>query len=423
MMATYDSPAPQPGGSQHQLPPHQQYQQAQRVQQQQHPKRDSQVQYAPAPSQPTPQVSAQKPPRKFHASQGSNRPRSRSFSLRSDKSGQSGSQKFEPETHDEKERKRLHSKADPMLAMTEAEPSAVAATAKVSLGSIRGVTPRDRFGNVIVEPDVSNPTRSRWERPLDTIRSFEAAIDGGYNRRSSVYQPSEAAESVSGGNTRRNSYFNNNTSPRYPQDAYYAPNPHSLIPATYSQQELRHQRDAYSEQGSGYNGAGHAHNGGGSRPRYNRTATEPQAQQNGYRNGEQNIYPAVGGHRSYETVASGSGASGGEPAGYLTDPTSSDNSSIDRRQSPLKQQHKPGNDYGIGFSQSSAYQPSSFAVGGPRPGNGMGAPTKLSMSQNSDNLAPAPPPMQQGVNVLRKPTTPAPDKRKSWFSRKLSRKS
>ncbi len=34
------------------------------------------------------------------------------------------------------------------------------------------------------EPDKSNPTRYRWERPLDTIRAFEAAIDGGYNRKS-----------------------------------------------------------------------------------------------------------------------------------------------------------------------------------------------------------------------------------------------
>jgi hypothetical protein len=34
------------------------------------------------------------------------------------------------------------------------------------------------------DPDLSNPTRNRWERPLDTIRSFEAAIEGDYARRS-----------------------------------------------------------------------------------------------------------------------------------------------------------------------------------------------------------------------------------------------
>ena len=35
------------------------------------------------------------------------------------------------------------------------------------------------------DPDLSNPTRARMERPLDTIRSFEAAIDGSYSRRAS----------------------------------------------------------------------------------------------------------------------------------------------------------------------------------------------------------------------------------------------
>lgn len=34
--------------------------------------------------------------------------------------------------------------------------------------------------NIAADPDRSNPTRPRMERPLDTIRSFEAAIDGRY---------------------------------------------------------------------------------------------------------------------------------------------------------------------------------------------------------------------------------------------------
>jgi hypothetical protein len=29
----------------------------------------------------------------------------------------------------------------------------------------------------LADPDQSNPTRNRLERPLDTIRSFDAAID------------------------------------------------------------------------------------------------------------------------------------------------------------------------------------------------------------------------------------------------------
>jgi hypothetical protein len=40
--------------------------------------------------------------------------------------------------------------------------------------------------NFIADPDLSNPTRPRMERPLDTIRSFERAIDNGYKRRSSM---------------------------------------------------------------------------------------------------------------------------------------------------------------------------------------------------------------------------------------------
>ncbi|KAJ0421483.1 hypothetical protein BJY00DRAFT_312087 [Aspergillus carlsbadensis] len=42
-----------------------------------------------------------------------------------------------------------------------------------SLGAIQHL---DRQGKVIADPDRSNPTRPRMERPLDTIRGFEAAI-------------------------------------------------------------------------------------------------------------------------------------------------------------------------------------------------------------------------------------------------------
>lgn len=37
------------------------------------------------------------------------------------------------------------------------------------------------------DPDLSNPTRPRLERPLDTIRSFEAAIYGSYNNNRASY--------------------------------------------------------------------------------------------------------------------------------------------------------------------------------------------------------------------------------------------
>lgn len=37
---------------------------------------------------------------------------------------------------------------------------------------------RDVFGQPITTVDISNPTRARDERPLDTIRSFEYAVSG-----------------------------------------------------------------------------------------------------------------------------------------------------------------------------------------------------------------------------------------------------
>lgn len=133
--------------------------------------------------------------------------------------------------------------------MNEAEPSVVQAMMKSSLASIRNMEHRDTYGNAIgklfrilislccylcfpvprralhcrcanscpaADPDRSNPTRSRWERPLDTIRSFEAAIDGGYNRKS-IYRSD--TESVANWN-RRSSYYSSKhiTPPRRAAD-------------------------------------------------------------------------------------------------------------------------------------------------------------------------------------------------------------
>lgn len=128
---------------------------------------------------------------------------------------------------------------------------------------------------------------------------------------------------------------------------------------------------------------------------------EPQPNQRGipYSN-------APGDHRSYDTVASGSGTSGERP-GYITDPTSSDNSSIERQQSPLKRQQVPVNDYGIGFNQSAEYQPSAFTVG--RDGQQQGGGAR-------------PPVPGKDGSILRKPTQDSQagqekaNKRKSWFS-------
>ncbi|CAK7219765.1 hypothetical protein SCUCBS95973_003929 [Sporothrix curviconia] len=391
--------------------------------------------------QQPPQQYQQAPPQMSRRESQASRPKSRSFSFRSDRShSQKGtilaSQKLEPETHAEKEAKRLHSKADPTMAMVEAEPS---------------------------EPDKSNPTRYRWERPLDTIRSFEAAIDGGYTRKSSY--PNEESTTFS----RRSSYYTqSNNNARYPQDSYYG-RPQSHMPTSTSAYDLRqslHGRgESYYDQG-GYNnnnnnnnnGGGGSYNGSyygngnGPRQRYSRIQSEPQIHGHMGRpdqmNGQNNIYPIPNNHRSYETVASGAGSSGtgGEPAGYQTDPTSSDNSSIERRQSPSKLnmmgqggQAYPG--YQNGAYQNGGYNNGGYNNGGPKraspPIQLSSAPmqqqqqqppvNQMSQMQNGAPMAPiknviSRKPTNSSQQAAQKLAAPAAaEKRKSWFSKRFSR--
>ncbi|KAF3762354.1 hypothetical protein M406DRAFT_323518, partial [Cryphonectria parasitica EP155] len=104
-------------------------------------------------------------------------------------------------------------------------------------------------------------------------------------------------------------------------------------------------------------------------------------------------------NRSYDAVASGSGTPG--------DPATSDNSSVERRQSPPKRQPEPVNDYGIGFSQAPEYTSSTFSVGGSQHGNQSGGG--------------APPPPRKDGPMLRKPvqdtqsTQDKQKKRRSFF--------
>lgn len=142
-------------------------------------------------------------------------------------------------------------------------------------------------------------------------------------------------------------------------------------------------------------------------PQYN----QRQPSGNGYAG---NPYSAQVDHRSYETVASGSPSSGERP-GYSTDPTSSDNSSIERRQSPLKRQSEPTNDYGIGFNQAPEYQPSAFTVG-----SGGAAQNGYEAGGSAPPAATIP---RKDVSTLRRkptaeqPQSPNPEKRRSWFRR------
>ncbi|KAJ5884909.1 hypothetical protein N7495_009419 [Penicillium taxi] len=139
--------------------------------------------------------------------------RNRGFSIKSEKSRRSdtsGHKSQLSESSQDKARRNLHTKADPLVAMNELQPMAVALE-KSNLGSLREMQHKDQFGNIITDPDWSNPTRPRFERPLDTIRSFENAIYGTYSatRRASYARTDDAASQM-GDYSRRTSYYGPN---------------------------------------------------------------------------------------------------------------------------------------------------------------------------------------------------------------------
>ncbi|EFQ96048.1 hypothetical protein PTT_03530, partial [Pyrenophora teres f. teres 0-1] len=139
-------------------------------------------------------------------------PRQRGLSFHSNKSREApGSPKSDKKAfkHERKQSEKTHydvtTKANPNAAMVELQPIA-AALEKPTLQSLRSFQHTDSAGNPIVDPDLSNPTRSRWERPLDTIRSFEAAIDGEYRRRAQSMRVDQS-EVMSTYGSRRSSYY------------------------------------------------------------------------------------------------------------------------------------------------------------------------------------------------------------------------
>lgn len=312
----------------------------------------------------------------------------------------------------------MHSKADPTLAISEAEPSAVAAMTQSSLAPLRSIQHKDSWGNPIVEPDKSNPTRSRWERPLDTIRSFEAAVDGGYVRKSIIRTDSEANWN------RRNSYHPS-APPHFRPNSYYNSRPHSNGPAAAFNDPRGGQTarsSYYGDQGYDNQGhAGYAYDYGQRKPqRASRMYTDPQYQQYGR---DPHNYHLNHKDRSYETVTSAAASGSSDQAGYQTDPTSSDNSSIERR-SPAKRA-EPVNDYGIGFAQSQSYSNANFTQGlGQNLGNHPLPPAPAGNAQQAVPRKAAPSLLKRQSTQQSQQERPAgPEKRKSWFSRRFSKNS
>jgi hypothetical protein len=231
--------------------------------------------------------------------------------------------------------------------------------------------------------------------------------------------------------------------PQFPQDGYYGRRPaSSAFRSDTSQFEMRAPtRDSFldpqSSNGngmSGGNGNGYGYGmAGPSRQRASRMQSQPEL--NTYGRGEPSVYPLPHKDRSYETVTSAAGSgSSAESAGYQTDPTSSENSSIDRK-SPIRRP-VPTNDYGIGFNASPTYQPKAFTVGaqpgyqgGPVGGMPMNHKGKKPVPSQNFDAPPPPPPQKDHGMIQRRPVAhqqPRPelvDKRKSWFARRFSKAS
>lgn len=293
-----------------------------------------------------------------------------------------------------------------------------AMSAESSWAPLRSMQHKDDTGNAIGEPDLSNPTRNRWERPLDTIRSFEAAIDGGYSRNSMVPSDTDHAANWN----RRNSSFTGGQQ-RLANDAYFNNRPISLRPDN-SQHDMGQRNSRFD--GQTYN------NGNGSGPnrqRMSRVQTDSQLQGYGQARNS-HIYPLPHKDRSYETVNSAAGSGNSEQAGYQTDPTSSDNSSIDRTM-PAKR-HESINEYGPGPSYPQQFpQRRPIASGVEDYGRPVQAPSQAPYATPAAQQQ-APP--KQKNTLLRRTSTQqtqqsqklaqpveASEKRKSWFSRRFSK--
>ncbi|KAL9006461.1 MAG: hypothetical protein Q9188_000769 [Gyalolechia gomerana] len=300
-----------------------------------------------------------------------------SFTHRKSSSGSHPNFEHLTETAEEKASHRFTSKADPTKAINEAQPA---------------------------DPDRSNPTRPRLERPLDTIRAFEAAIDGSYERGPNL----RAGQ-------RPQARFGSETSAGYYNNRMSMGRQDSLI-------------DNY--------GNSPAQPGYGRRIGQ-RVNSDPAL----YGANSHSLYPAHGYQQSYDTVASASGneSHNTDPWGNSTDP-SSENSSIDRVQAPKPDAAESYGFNGFGgapqfqgpiLEESGANSPSYGQVGYGQPQNSI----KGSPLHPRNAGPPAPPP--HGIPHQIPPRVPiklgsspgqdrplpnAPgEKRKSWLKRRFSK--
>ncbi|KAJ5816775.1 hypothetical protein N7447_009008 [Penicillium robsamsonii] len=367
--------------------------------------------------------------------------RSRGFSVKSDKSDKSGSRSHRrgpSESSEEKARRNLHTKADPLVAMSELQPMAVALE-KSNLGSLREIEFKDQYGNTITDPDLSNPTRPRLERPLDTIRSFEAAIYGTYSNNRASYSrtgtlqaiPCEKlgmreyeltssiddAASQMGDYSRRTSYYGGQNGPsqrNYDQSSHYGQpqsRPDSIVNAYQNTPLSPENSNPYNQ--TGYNLGGY---GQSSRKRPSHhprgSPSAPMTPAEGYPHMANSQY---GYGRSRDNVAMPNTGSGyTNPYDHSTNPSSMNSSNDQLQQQVLQQQRldeRSQAEYGFnGLSSPRTPQP----VGDSRWGGPVGGPP------TSTGAGSAPPPARKTVNQIPPPKVNT-DKRKSWFKRRFSK--
>ncbi|RAR13005.1 snf2 family helicase atpase [Stemphylium lycopersici] len=348
-------------------------------------------------------------------------PRQRGLSFHSNKSREPPATPKSPKSPSKHERKHSdhydpNSKANPNAAMVEQQPMA-AALEKPTLQSLRSFQHTDASGNPIADPDFSNPTRSRWERPLDTIRSFEAAIDGEYRRRAQSMR-ADQTDIMSSYGSRRSSYYGGGGG------GYNDQNRYSTTSGYFPQRQSG--RDSYAD---GYGNGGPVGGGPPPRMRYgNRMQSDP-----GWNNRQsmQGVYPMNGYQQSRDTVNT-NGSSGSHSDGPYSNDPSSENSSIERGVPVQPPQQDFGSHYGFNGSgrgpimEEYAQGPGQYSQGPPPPpphNNGMAppppkhatpaAPIKLGGGDASG----AEP---QRPKMLSKNSSNGGEKRKSWFKKRYT---
>lgn len=220
------------------------------------------------------------------------------------------------------------------------------------------------------------------------------------------------------------SQMNNDERPRYSQQSYYGG---GQQPYRQNSQYGDGRPNGMTRPDSYYTTDNHGGPGNGytpNRSRYPRTASEPQF--------NRGVYTAPGGQQhSYETVTTTSGSQvSADPTGYSTDPSSL-NSSVDGIHAIPQPPKEPTETYGFnGFGNNPQYLPPGSGINeqnGMRRqqiGQGPPPPTKDSTPRTPMNLG-----ITNGNSVPQKPVVemaksnakPQPEKRKSWFGRRLSK--